>query len=110
MKKSTDFHDFVVFDLLSRLNNITSRHMMSGWCIYSNKVPFAAIIENNLYVKTKNQGTIAELISFGSEQFQYEKKDGKVVSMSYWSLPDEKIDDMDFIQKIAEQVIEENTK
>ena len=108
MKKSTDFHDFIVFDLLSRLDDITSQHMMSGWCIYSNRIPFAAIIENRLYLKTKNPETIEELKSFESEKFHYEKKDGRIVSMNYWSMPDEKLDDMEFVQKMCEQVIEEN--
>lgn len=110
MKKATDFHDFIVFDLLTRLDTISSRRMMSGWCIYSQGIPFGAIIENDFYIKTKNPDTIKELQSVRSERFTYKKKDGKVVSMNYWSIPEEMLDDMDFVQKICEQAIEENVK
>jgi hypothetical protein len=37
MKKDTSFHDFVIYDLMNRLSGISSRPMMSGWCIYFNK-------------------------------------------------------------------------
>lgn len=110
MKKSNDFHDFIVYDLLGNLGNITSGRMMSGWCVYSEGIPFGAIIGNNFYVKTKNPNTIQELQNTGSSKFEYQKKDGKTISMNYWLVPEEMLDDSNFVQKIAEQVIEENVK
>lgn len=55
MKKDTSYHDFIVYDLMNRLPDISSRPMMSGWCIYSNKIPFSAIIGNQLYLKAKGK-------------------------------------------------------
>ncbi len=110
MKKSTDFHDFVVYDLLGRLGNITSKPMMSGWCVYANEIPFAAIIGNNLYLKTKNPDVIAELEKHGSHKFSYEKKDRKIISMNYWLVPEEKLDDTDFILELSEKVIDEHAR
>ena len=69
MKKDASFHDFVVYDLMNRLPNITSRPMMSGWCIYSDKIPFAAIIGNQLFFKVKSGEVKEELKSLGSTQF-----------------------------------------
>ena len=106
MKKDTSFHDFVIYDLMSRLYNISSRPMMSGWCIYSNKIPFAAIIGNELFFKIKDDKMKDKMKSLGSEQFKYKKKDKKVVMMSYWSVPEEAIDNSDLFCELANDVIE----
>lgn len=104
MKKDVSYHDFVVYDLLSRIPDISSRPMMSGWCIYSNSVPFAAIIGNQLYLKAK--GEVADkLASQGWEKFEYEKSNGKTVSMNYWLVPDEILDDQEQLGEIAVEVL-----
>lgn len=104
MKKDATYHDFVVYDLMAKMPGISSRPMMSGWCIYSNKVPFAAIIGNQLYFKAK--GEIADrLASLGWKKFSYTRPNGKVVSMNYWLVPDELIDDQDLLVEMADEVI-----
>lgn len=104
MKKDTSYHDFIVYDLMIRLPEISSRPMMSGWCIYSDKVPFAAIIGNQLYLKAK--GEIADkLASLGWKKFNYEKSNGKTVHMSYWQVPDELIDNQELFEEIAKEVL-----
>jgi TfoX/Sxy family transcriptional regulator of competence genes len=78
--------------------------MMSGWCIYSNKVPFAAIIGNQLYLKAK--GNIADkLASQGWKKFEYEKSDGKMIHMNYWRVPDELIDNQESLEEIAKEML-----
>ncbi len=78
---------------------------MSGWCIYSNKIPFAAIIGNQIYLKGK--GEMAEkLASLGWVKFNYEKTSGKVVHMNYWQVPDELIDDPEEFTKFATEVLD----
>ena len=106
MKKDTSFHDFVVYDLMNRLPNITSRRMMSGWCIYSDKIPFASIIGNQLFFKVKSDEMREELKSLGSTQFKYKKKDGKTVKMSYWSVPEEVIDNSELFCELANRIME----
>ena len=104
MKKDTSYHDFIVYDLMIRLPEISSRPMMSGWCIYSDKVPFAAIIGNKLYLKAK--GEIADKLSaLGWQKFNYEKSNGKTVQMNYWQVPDELIDNQELFEEIANEVL-----
>ena len=104
MKKDTSYHDFIVYDLMIRLPEISSRPMMSGWCIYSDKVPFAAIIGNQLYLKAK--GEIADkLATLGWKKFNYEKSNGKTVHMNYWQVPDELIDNQELFEEIAREVL-----
>ena len=90
--KDKTYHDFVVYDLLVHLPEVTSRPMMSGWCLYLNKIPFAAIIGNQLYLKAKAEKA-EHLKSLGWQQFSYQKSEGKTIRMSYWLVPDDLIDD-----------------
>jgi TfoX/Sxy family transcriptional regulator of competence genes len=105
MKKDVPYHDFVVYDLLSRIPEISSRPMMSGWCIYSNAIPFAAIIGNKLYLKAKREMADA-LASRGWLKFEYEKSDGKTVTMNYWLVPDETLDDQEQLEEIIGQILD----
>src|ERR1035437_7426734 len=107
MKKDISYHDFVVYDLLSKTPDISSRPMMSGWSIYSNTIPFAAIIGNQLYLKAK--GEVADkLASYGWTKFQYEKSNGKSVSMNYWLVPDEILDDQEQLNEMIGQILEQS--
>ena len=104
MKKDTSYHDFVVYDLMGKLPEISSRPMMGGWCIYSQGIPFSVIISNQVYLKAK--GDLAEkLASLGWKKFKYEKKGGKVISMSYWQVPDELIDNQEKFEEVVEEVL-----
>ncbi len=111
MKKSPDFHDFILYDLLgSKLDDITSRPMMSGWCVYASGVPFAAIMGNNFYVKTRDLKLVRELEGYGSEKFSYRKKDGKTVAMNYWLIPEDLLDNPEVVLEIVEKVISASAK
>ena len=105
MKKDTSYHDFVVYDLMNRLPNISSRSMMSGWCIYSDKVPFASIIGNQVYFKAKGD-MASKLESLGWTKFCYKKSNNKTVSMNYWLVPDELIDNQELFEETAREVLE----
>jgi DNA transformation protein len=105
MKKDTSSHDFIVYDLMAKLSDISSRAMMGGWAIYSDKVTFALIIRNQLYFKAK--GALAKkLESQGWTKFSYERAGGKVVSMSYWLVTDDLVDDQEKFDDMAREVIE----
>jgi len=104
MKKDVSYHDFVVYDLMNRLVDISSRPMMSGWCIYSAGVPFAAIIGNQLYLKAK--GEMADkLASLGWTKFDYKKTDGKTIQMNYWQVPDELMDEQELLEEFSQEVL-----
>jgi TfoX/Sxy family transcriptional regulator of competence genes len=105
MKKNISYHDFIVYDLMNKLPEISSKAMMSGWCIYSEKIPFAAIIGNQVYLKAK--GEMAEkLLSLGWQKFNYKKSNGKSVQMNYWQVPDELIDNQEGFTEIAIEILD----
>ncbi|MBI5126706.1 MAG: TfoX/Sxy family protein [Candidatus Taylorbacteria bacterium] len=104
MKKDLSYHDFIVYDIFNDLPEVTSRHMMSGWCIYSNKIPFAAIIGNQLYLKAKGEHA-ERLVGLGWTKFSYTKSDGKVVGMNYYQVPDELLDNQESLLTIARDLL-----
>jgi len=105
MKRDTSFHDFVVYDLMNSLSGISSRPMMSGWCIYADKIPFSLIIENKLFFKAKEDEIKKKFKTLGSKQFSYKKKDKKLVKMCYWSMPDEAMDNSDLFYELTSEAI-----
>jgi TfoX/Sxy family transcriptional regulator of competence genes len=105
MNKNNSYHDFIVYDLMGKIPEISSRAMMSGWCVYSEKIPFAAIIGNQVYLKAK--GEMADRLLFlGWKKFSYKKSTGKTIQMNYWQVPDELIDDREEFTKVAVEVLD----
>lgn len=102
--KDLTYHDFILHDLLGHFPNITSRPMMSGWCIYSKAIPFAAIIGDELYMK--GLGNLAEYFqSLGWKRFSYKKSNNKTVNMNYWKVPGEFIDNQGAFDELMEKVL-----
>ena len=71
----------------------TSRGMFGGFGIYHNGVIMAILVEDQLYAKVGDSNK-NDYIEAGCFPFQYESK-GKKISIGYWSLPPDVIDDQD---------------
>ncbi len=80
-------------DLFSELEPLTTRKMMGGLCVYSDRQIFALIGPGEkLFIKAKDDFA-EKLAAAGSIPFNYENKSGKTVAMPYWTLPDSALDD-----------------
>lgn len=88
MKKSSEFHDYIVFDLLEGVSGITSKAMFGGYGIYRDGKIFAIISDGELYFKSSKE-TEEFYKSKGSHPFVYSKKNGKEYSMRYWFVSEE---------------------
>ena len=99
MKKSS-YVDYVVSDALSRLEGVTARAMFGGHGLYLNGTIFGLIADEVLYFKTdgSNRGEYEEL---GSKPFSYEGRRGRKITLSYWELPSEILDDADLVAEWA---------
>jgi DNA transformation protein len=106
MAKNTAFHDYVVYDLMSELDWITSRAMFGGWGIYQYKLIFGIIIGDELYLKVDetNQKDFEKL---GSHPFEYFAK-SKKVTMSYWLVPGDTLEDREVLRVLVEQSVKIN--
>ncbi len=91
MRKDSEFHDYVVHDLLSTDKRVTSRSMFGGYGLYHGGLIFGLIIENALYFKVDGSN-IDEYEARKSKPFTYINK-GKEVTMPYWEVPADVIDD-----------------
>ncbi len=96
MKRNTEFHDFVVGDVLGHIFGITSRAMFGGWGIYKDGVIFALIIGGVLYFKVGKENR-AQFEKHGSKPFHYKNK-SKDVILPYWELPEEVMGDREMIE------------
>jgi DNA transformation protein len=86
----TSFKDFVL-DQLSVLPELRARAMFGGHGIYAGDRFFAILAEDRLYFKV-NDTNRAEFLARGMKPFTYEKK-GQVMSMSYYEVPPEVLED-----------------
>ncbi len=98
--KHSDFVEYVVHDLLSQLPGIRARAMFGGWGLYKEDTIFAIIVDDQLYFKVDDTNQ-AQYEQHGSRPFTYESR-GRSVTMSYWEVPAEVIDDREEITHWAE--------
>ena len=107
-KRDKGFHDYVLYDLLTGLDGVSSKPMFSGWGVYRNGKIFGIIIESGLYLKGSKEA-IKVFEAAGGEQFEYEKKSHpKPVKLSYWSVPEEVLEEtiLEKIKPLLEQLME----
>jgi DNA transformation protein and related proteins len=80
-----------VLDLLEPLGPSRARAMMGGHMIACCGLTVALISDEQLYLKI-DAATKDVFVRAGGEPFSYDRN-GKRVEMSYWTLPDDALDD-----------------
>lgn len=86
-------------DLFAPVGPIALRRMFGGIGVYRDGIIFALVADGTLYLKA-DESTAAAFREAGSVPFVYEAK-GKSVTMSYWRLPEEAMDDPDALARFA---------
>lgn len=82
--------------------------MFGGFGVYSGSQIFAMVIKDRLYFRV-GQSNQAEYESAGMAPFTYAGKDGKLVRVSYWEVPEEILeDDQDLIFWFRKSLAEAN--
>ena len=81
-----------VRELLEDLGDIRLRPMFGGAGVYVDDLFFALVFEETLFLRADDENRAA-FEAAGSRQFTYPTKDGEIMSMAYWSLPDTAADD-----------------
>ena len=94
MGKDSSFHDYVVYDLLSDFQGVSSKAMFGGYGVYMDGAIFAIIADGELYFKS-NEKTEGFFAARGSRPFTYKKKNNKIYTMNYWFVPSEVYEDRD---------------
>jgi DNA transformation protein len=98
------FAEYVVNDLLSGMEGVRARAMFGGHGIYKGDTMFAIIADDELYYKVDGSNR-RDFESFGSEPFRYTVRGKKPVTMSYWKLPAEILDDRERLAEWTEKAV-----
>ena len=78
--------------------------MFSGWGIYKDGIIFGIIAEGQLYFKVDGNN-LYDFKEFGSHPFVYPRKDNKSVTMSYWLVTEEVMDNRDKLYDLVEKSV-----
>ncbi|MBN2607054.1 MAG: TfoX/Sxy family protein [Thiotrichales bacterium] len=92
MNKRDDFVDHII-DNLQLFCPATAKRMFGGHGIFCGDLMFALIISGELYVKVDDENR-ALFEEKGLEKFSYLRQ-GKTCYLSYYTVPEEVIDDLD---------------
>lgn len=81
-----------IHDLLAEVGPVRIRRMFGGQGVFIDDMMFALEADGVLYIKadTETENVFSDA---GSEKFSYAVANGKILSLGYWSLPDEALDD-----------------
>lgn len=96
MNKDAGFYEWVLNDLFDGLTGLTSRAMFGGYGFYLRGKIFAIIADGRLYFKA-DEKAIPDFKKYGSHPFHYSSKDRKAVTMGYWELPEEIMEERDLL-------------
>ena len=83
-----------VLEQLEPLGGVRARRMFGGWGIYRGARMIALIADDRLFLKV-DAATRDRFAGAGSTPFVYVGKGGRTVTMTYWELPAEALDDPD---------------
>ena len=95
--KKAEFAEYIK-DMLEPFGPITIRAMFGGYGVYKNGLMIALIAENELYLKADTK-TAEYFKAAGSEPFIYHGKKDKPVTMSYYKVLPDVMNDSDQLEK-----------
>ena len=93
-----------IADLLLPLSGIKMRKMFGGHGIYQHGIFFALVIEDILYFKVDDTNR-PDYQAQGSQPFTYEGKSGKQITMNYWQVPVDVLEDSDLLAEWAHKAV-----
>ena len=83
-----------VHEHFAGLGPLTIKRMFGGAGVSANGLIFALLDDGVVWLKSDDQNEPA-LRDAGARQFTYPMKDGVMMTMAYWSLPEPAVDDPD---------------
>ncbi len=90
---------------LADLGPIEIKPMFGAASVYADGLIFALLDDGVIWLKADDENRAA-LEAAGARQITYASKDGKVMAMPYWSLPDSALDDADEAVRWARSSLE----
>ena len=106
---SKEFVEYIIYDQLARLPEMSARAMFGGFGLYKSGTIVGIIIDGELYLKV-DETNKKKYEAMGSTPFVYKRKDGKDTEMSYWKIPPEIIESSEELAALVEESYEINLK
>ncbi len=101
MARDRNYLDYITLEVFREVPGITARGMFGGFGLYKDAIFFALISDDVLYMKVT--AVNRELYqAYGSRPFVYTGHKGKTVTMSYWELPAEVLDNPGMVKEWVE--------
>lgn len=104
-RKDESFHQYVMEEIFNDIEGIISRPMFGGWGIYKDAIFFALISGGQLYFKVDDSNQ-KDYEKQGSRPFVYNAHNGKKVTMSYWELPADMLEDKYVLKEWVEKSVD----
>ena len=104
MAYDPDFGEWVR-EHFAGLGSLEITRMFGAGAVYAQGLIFALLDDGTVWLKT-DEINAPLLQAAGSRQFTYPAKDGQMMSMAYWSLPEAALDDPDEAVSWARQSID----
>ncbi len=98
---SSDFKEYVLEQLYLWSPTVSARAMFGGYGIYDEGCIFGLIADDVLYLKVDKE-IQSEFEKIDSTPFIYTHKDGKKVTMSYWSVSEDMLEDIETLKVYAD--------
>lgn len=93
-----------IADLFAAFGPVRTRRLFGGLGLYADGVMFGLVVDARIYLKT-DAALSADLAAAGAEPFTYARKDGRRVSLGYWSLPEPALDDGEVAAALAHRAL-----
>lgn len=98
------FHDYIMGDVLSHIEGVTSKKMFGGYGIYLDGLIFAIITGDGELRFKATEDTKEKYEERGGEQFVYTgHKNKKPTPMPYWTVTEEVLEDRDLVEEWARE-------
>lgn len=109
MKNDKGFHDYLLNDVFSDIDGIKSRSMFGGYGFYKDGKIFGMIADGKLYFKV-GEGNRKEYEKAGSKPFVYHGYKDKSVTMSYWEVPGDILENKEELAVWIEKAVAQHKK
>ena len=105
MTRDNSFHEYIMNEVFHGIDGITYRPMFGEFGIYRYGVFFALISDSELYFKV-GENNKADYNKTNSKPFVYTGHKGKDVTLSYWLLPEEILENKDELIRWIDKALE----
>ena len=105
MTKATDPFTLHCLELLSPLGRARAKAMFGGVGLYLDGLFIALLADDRLYLKVDARHRPA-FEAAGCEPFRYTMKDGREMTMGYWTAPEDALDSAEAMRPWARRAME----